>query len=178
MFGNRIVNTKSPGGVRRGLIWQSGGDGIPPYKNFWYNMGGGLTGNQKPGVGKILPTIQHREDLSNPYPWPYHDTMGTDDQGNPLLVIYATSHAERIDIDYVYDPDYVQQNPRTVTGTSTPWYYEGYPNGGHKDGSLQKQYHDYPTTGSTMLTSGGAVMRIKGSFIYANHYFSCHKRQY
>lgn len=174
MFGNTFVNYGGPGGVRRGLIWQSGGRAQRDYRGFWYNTstwtgaGGGYN-----NYWKMIPTVLSRSDISNPYPWPFSTTIGTDPTtGDPFLTIVAFTKAEKIDIDFFYDP--------VIYDLPIDPYYpdfkeEIFPDGSVKHYGLSKEVLNYPKAGSTYESRGGCVLRIKGSFIHVDNYFSCHR---
>lgn len=178
MFGNELLHYGGSGGVRRGPIWQSGNVlGRRDERNFWHTISSIATGTAYRDHCKMIPAVVSRSPIANPYPWPYATTIGTDPvTGDPFLMVVAYTHAEKIDIDFFYEPDLVAYPP--VEDPELPGifrYAQLYPNGVHKNNALELITSGYPKAGDSYKTTGGCVMRIKGSFIYVNNYFSCHK---
>lgn len=128
MFGNRMLYTWGPGGVRRGLIWQSSSAGASPEDpRFWcftpYRTNGGNS-DIYDANGNVLVSLPNGYNVENtnyhgvtgfkiPINTPiqinvpqyiYVPTYDTDPNGNPFLSSFGDENSYYEDIDFYIDP--------------------------------------------------------------------------
>jgi len=148
MFSNKIAYTQSPGGIRRGLIWQSGGEVkktqtrnfiISPYSlsfgsySVLRNNGNQMTvpsdvyiadDNTTVGVQGIRPGYLNAEIPSFTFPY-ITQTAYDESTETEYLSILADAYVRKFDIDFYVYPDVIQYFNSAGNPVSTvveTWY--------------------------------------------------------
>lgn len=139
-----VLYTQSPGGIRRGLIWQSSKTSEIEYdpRNFlfvphgstqnlylwegntsYYTIYNGLIGNTN-NLQQIRPVIDDAQKvlLSCPY-YPYSTEVGTDPDGDPYITSVGDEHSYQYEIDMIISPA-LQKTSRSTSYLEEPYYNE------------------------------------------------------
>ena len=147
-FGNAIAYTQSPGGVRRGLIWQSSNMG-PRIDPRWHlfnprqlindyrigtpqgnialpNKGLPIAGASyySAMTGKKLPIDLNRTPINCPE-YPYITTTDVDGGGNTFITSYANERSFYQDLDFYIDPKMCNVGEASDLDNPSEWYRNG-----------------------------------------------------
>lgn len=186
MFGNRVTYTMSPGGVRRGLIWQSSTatprKADPRNYLFDYRFNGTnvlpvaryQNSQIYPGTPvwwEWLPSFTEIREFS--YNYPYRTAWTTDADGNNTPMIIASEYTAEMDIDAYFYPDIKELTELITTNGINYQQFYGNDSGSFKFYELMSGMTD--SAGREYGAQMSCPFRIKGTMIYTDYYFDIYQ---